>query len=87
MEDTIKKPTKINAGAVANPGIAVNIGAKKMETKNVKLSKDLSLIDKKKINTNETKVVNPKLCDFFEDGLKNYIKNFIFNITIFFNYH
>ena len=41
---------------------------KKMETKNVKLSKDLSLIDKKKINKNETKVVNPKLCDFFEDG-------------------
>lgn len=51
---------------------------KKMETKNVKLSKDLSLIDKKKIDTNETKVVNPKLCDFFIDGIKNYIKTALF---------
>ena len=51
---------------------------KKMETKNVKLSKDLSLIDKKKINKNETKVVNPKLCDFFSNGLKNFIKTALF---------
>ena len=51
---------------------------KKMETKNVKLSKDLSLIDKKKIDINETKVVNPKLCDFFIDGIKNYIKTALF---------
>ena len=34
MDDTIKKPTKISAGAVANPGIAVKIGAKKMATRN-----------------------------------------------------
>ena len=51
---------------------------KKIETKNVKLSKDLSIIDKKKINKNEIKVVNPKLCDFFADGLKNYIKTALF---------
>lgn len=51
---------------------------KKMETKNVKISKDLSIIDKKKINTNETKVVNPKLCDFFKDGIKNFIKTALF---------
>ena len=31
---TIKNPTKISAGAVANPGIVVNTGAKKIETKN-----------------------------------------------------
>lgn len=30
----IKKPTKIRAGAVANPGIAQKIGDRKMETKN-----------------------------------------------------
>lgn len=51
---------------------------KKMETKNVKISKNISLIDKKKINSNETKVVNPKLCDFFVDGIKNYIKIALF---------
>ena len=33
-EDTIKNPTKIKAGAVAKPGIAVKIGAKKMEIRN-----------------------------------------------------
>lgn len=51
---------------------------KKMETKNVKLSKDVSIIDKKKIMKEETKVVNPKLCDFFQNGLKDYIKTAIF---------
>lgn len=51
---------------------------KKMETKNVKISKDLSIIDKKKIQTKETKVVNPKLCDFFSEGLKNYVKTALF---------
>lgn len=34
IEDTIKKPTKINAGAVAKPGTAVKIGAKKIATRN-----------------------------------------------------
>ena len=34
MDDTIKKPTKISAGAVANPGIAVKIGAKKIAIRN-----------------------------------------------------
>ena len=34
IADTIKNPTKINAGAVANPGIAVKIGAKKIASKN-----------------------------------------------------
>ena len=34
IADTIRNPTKISAGAVANPGIAVNIGAKKIATKN-----------------------------------------------------
>ena len=33
-EDTIRNPTKISAGAVANPGIAVKIGAKRMATRN-----------------------------------------------------
>ena len=34
MEVTIKNPTKIKAGAVANPGTAVKIGAKKIAAKN-----------------------------------------------------
>ena len=34
IADTIKNPTKINAGAVANPGIAVKIGAKKIARRN-----------------------------------------------------
>ena len=34
IADNIKNPTKINAGAVAKPGIAVNIGAKKIAIKN-----------------------------------------------------
>ena len=36
IADTIKNPTKINAGAVANPGIAVKIGAKKIARRNKK---------------------------------------------------
>ena len=32
--DRVFDPTKIKAGAVANPGIAVKIGAKKMASKN-----------------------------------------------------
>ena len=31
---TIRNPTKISAGAVANPGTAVKIGAKKMASRN-----------------------------------------------------
>lgn len=31
--DTIRNPTKIRAGAVANPGIVVNTGARKIETR------------------------------------------------------
>ena len=34
MADNIRNPTKIRAGAVANPGTAVKIGAKKMATRN-----------------------------------------------------
>ena len=33
-EEIIRKPTKINAGAVAKPGIAVKIGAKKIARRN-----------------------------------------------------
>ena len=33
--DSIKNPTKINAGAVAKPGTAVNTGAKKIANKNM----------------------------------------------------
>ena len=33
---TIRNPTNINAGAVANPGIAVNTGAKKIARRNRK---------------------------------------------------
>ena len=36
IADTIRNPTKINAGAVANPGIAVKIGAKKIASRNKK---------------------------------------------------
>ena len=34
MEETIKNPTKIRAGAVAKPGIAVKIGAKNIAIRN-----------------------------------------------------
>ena len=34
IEEIIKNPTKINAGAVAKAGMAQNIGAKKMDSKN-----------------------------------------------------
>ena len=34
IAEIIKNPTKINAGAVAKPGMAQKIGAKKMESKN-----------------------------------------------------
>ena len=33
MEPIIRKPTKISAGAVANPGIAVKIGANRIATR------------------------------------------------------
>ena len=35
IADTIRNPTKINAGAVANPGIAVKIGANKIAIRNM----------------------------------------------------
>lgn len=34
IADIIRNPTKISAGAVANPGIALKIGANKMEIRN-----------------------------------------------------
>lgn len=34
MLPNIRKPTIINAGAVANDGIAVNMGAKSIDTRN-----------------------------------------------------
>ena len=34
IADTIRNPTKISAGAVAKPGIAVKIGAKKIASRN-----------------------------------------------------
>ena len=35
---TIKNPTKISAGAVAKPGMAMNTGDKKMDTRNTRSS-------------------------------------------------
>ena len=35
IEDIIRKPTNISAGAVANDGIAVNIGANMIASKNI----------------------------------------------------
>ena len=47
IADIIRKPTKISAGAVANPGIALKIGAKKIEIRNKKTSSSKNAIYKK----------------------------------------